>query len=781
MSESFITTGSSSEEADMSASSLQYADSSSLSSLPNYSSGQNAPLVNSRDCAVYNINDTDPVKDANLRDLCDNGYFDNSSNYMQYRLNQLQNLSTLTTDQLTELSNIVNIYNVYKPTLPNGACKNNLYGWYEPDKIVTFNNQQQSVPYKNSINAQTRNNVKDWAFCYQPITASGSDAFKNANANSIAQSVNTDGPNIIAAPVLIDNDEPSPFNDGQTYTRVAFTTFTVNDFLNTSFPTNNPININQNICAATNLPPNIAATVNNMKNSYLAFKLDSSGGVINYSPVIFSPTTLRFTQVSDLSTLQNIYASLYTYSLNTTNYTLSLTPNPFSTYIHKINADICIDTTLTGTVLESTGRVINKITDADRTVNIQFSLANLNKGDISLYQATSTTDLTYGTLDVLRNNIVVLDADIARNTNIVTALIDIIGKSNAILTTLNDRAKTLQTSFNTDTTQLQTDTDANGYNTVASPAMINDQSLVDIDTSALQTVNTDITNMTTDMTVYQNDLLSALSAIDVDYKKEFDIYNAIIAIEQKYVDTATNYAKMNQSQIFKGNTLNNVDYFLESNDGNLYLYLGVDFNTLTTFSKLSGDLTIDKSASSSKHDNYNTFSTTYSQYTNGQAFGTYQSAIDIANAAQTALNNENAQRLANEARTAYDKTWYYMGCFNENSSSRALPYYIGTLSISSKDNIYDCGKAVDAYNTTNNTRYDTIGIQQGSAGVQCYAGNSTTDTYNKYCLTDCTTVSTSQLMNVIYSKNQNRPTLAQTIDGYSALGNIQTTCKSATG
>lgn len=345
--------------------------------------------INNRECAVYYLSNPNPQVDMTLRALCDQGFFDKPEVTMKVRQNLLlekrQN-NTITNDERKELQ-YIDWYNYYKPRLPNGACKVSFGGWSEPTKTA----DNQDYPIKNPANLanSSRLNPKDWAFCFQEVNSTGGDSVNDAASR--ASKKLADEKAIISTNVAV-----SPFNNSETYAKVAFNTLTLDDFIKDANKMKTQpagSDLNDIVCAAGNLP---LATGLPDDGSFVVVKINERNMIQYFNVGLYNTTTQRIQVISDVTTLSSIYKQLFSIVLRGTS--VYLVPNRFNSTVYTLKSDICRNVQNKNTSLEKSGRIVS----VSGTKQQIFSLvANIGIKSVLLYQSLSPDDITYGDLNKL--------------------------------------------------------------------------------------------------------------------------------------------------------------------------------------------------------------------------------------------------------------------------------------------------------------------------------------------------------------------------------------------
>lgn len=349
--------------------------------------------INQRECAVYYVNHPNTQVDQSLRILCDQGFFDKPEVTMKVReniLRQKQQSGTITTEENQELK-FIQWYNWYKPRLPNGACKVSFSGWVEPTKT----SDNQDYPIKNSANFAdvNRGDPKDWAFCYQAINSVGGDSI-NEQASRAAKKM-ADEKAILSSDVAV-----KPFNNNETYARIAFKTLTLDDFIKDATKMNNQpdgSDLNNIVCAAGNLQPASGLPAD---GSFIIVRLNETNNIQNFNFGLYNPTSQRVQLINDATTLSTIYKQLFTIQLRDT--TVYIVPNRFNGTIYTLKNDICKSVNNKNTALEKSGRIVG----VTSTKQFIFSLvANIGIQAKVLYQSLSPDDITYGDIPKLQQTL----------------------------------------------------------------------------------------------------------------------------------------------------------------------------------------------------------------------------------------------------------------------------------------------------------------------------------------------------------------------------------------
>ena len=683
---------------------------------------QQSEPINSRSCTVYRVDDTNTTIDQHLRDLCDNGFFDRSLNDINNRLQYLNSkpVNALTTAEQTELYDINNYYQKYKD-IPYKACKVDLFNWYEPTKIS--NNDQNIV--KNDLDTVNRDPTS-WAYCYKPIsTTSININDKNTDAANIAQNVANSGKGINADPLTITTDLTSyvsPFNDNNIYSRVVFNTFTVDDFIKKPVDPNAKV-INGNICAADNLPGNISDITNRMRANYLVFQLqDTANTVALFNPANFNKTTHRFEIISEPAYLRNIYAQLFVDVTNIApqnDQNIICSPNTLgSAFVHMLRNDICNDPAMKGKIFEKSGRVI----DIKNQTTFPFSLAtNLGVPSTTLGQTVNNMTISQLQQQIINVNadIVAKQADIQQQRNNIASAESIIRDLEISLA-----GAIIAAIFNP---------------------------------TALYVIAGNIALQQQYISGYQSQIASDSQAIINDLNTIINYLNTIQTLEGQFLSMIDNYVNEKNPAFLIGNTFTNFDFTKESNDANIYVYIGQDLVTTNGI-----------------YDNMKIYC--YSQNcTASQAVSMpIPCQLRTANGLLTSMTgiNEAAVRDAANARTLAE--WKSTGCYNDNTDCRLIPHKLNNTSLNSAQN-----PLLECINLANHAGYDTIGLQDGN----CYGGKADKDgnplAYNLKGESKDVQCSTgnfgSALTNKVYTKNANIPQLPQDVPGY--IGNINLNCQ----
>lgn len=700
-------------------SSIQSAQNVQLTNVPIDLTIQQPKPINSRPCTVYRVDDPDTTVDQHLRDLCDNGFFDRSLNDINNRLQYLNSnpANALTSAEQTELYDINNYYQKYKD-IPYKACKADLFNWYEPTQI---SNGDKNI-VKNDKDTVNRDPTS-WAYCYKPVsTTSQNNADINNNARTLADNVANSGKGINAVPLSISSDLTSyvsPFNDNNIYSRVVFNTFTVDDFIN------NPVNpnaqvINGNICAPDNLPGNISDITNRMRANYLVFQLqDTANTVAFFNPANFNKTTHRFEIISDPAYLKNIYAQLFVDVTNIApqnDQNIICSPNTFgSAFVHMLRNDICNDPAMKGKIFEKSGRVI----DIKNQTTFPFSLAtNLGVPSTTLGQTVNNM-----TISQLQQQIINLNADIVAK---------------------------------------QADIQQQRNNIASAESIIRDLEIslagaiiaAIFNPTALYVIAGNIALQQQYISGYQSQIASDSQAIINDLNTIINYLNTIQTLEGQFLSMIDNYVNEKNPAFLIGNTFTNFDFTKESNDANIYVYIGQDLVTTNGI-----------------YDNMKIYC--YSQNcTASQAVAMpIPCQLNTANNLLTSMTgiNQTALSAAENAKTKAE--WKSIGCFKDSSTCRTIPHKLNTIDgslNSSTDPLYDCIKLAN----NANAGYDTIGLQDGN----CYAGKA--PIYNLYGNSSDNQCSTgnfgSPLTNKVYTKSGKIPDLPQDVPGY--IKTINTDC-----
>jgi hypothetical protein len=355
------------------------------------------PLANtnedipSRACSIYYVSDPNLAKDAELRKLCDKGFFNKPKVAIQVRQKFLENRKNsginLTKNETYELKAIYNYYNKLKDNLPNGSCKLDFPGWSEPISTPDGEN----YPIKNGIlnENSSRGNPLDWAYCFQEVSSGSTGVNENVSAENASKKF-ADNISVIST-----NHAVNPFNDGKSYARVAFKTLALDDFVKSTQErrVRQPgAVLNNFICASGNLPQVSGLPAD---GSFLAFQLDSSNKIVNFSPVIYNSTSQRMNLVSEDAMMDVVKAFV---TLQQRGNGLYLVPNRFNSTIYTLDNDLCVDSLQMNTILKKSGRIKSVI----KTKQLMFSLvANLGLSPILLYESLGADDLSYGDVNTL--------------------------------------------------------------------------------------------------------------------------------------------------------------------------------------------------------------------------------------------------------------------------------------------------------------------------------------------------------------------------------------------
>jgi hypothetical protein len=358
--------------------------------------------IKSRDCAVYYVNDPNPNTDATLRSLCDSGFFDKPAVTMKVRQNMLETKrqnGSINANEITELK-YISWYNSLKPQLPNGTCKVNFPGWVEPNKTA----DNQTYPIKNAVNFadKSRGNPQDWAFCYQQVNSAGGESVDAAAFRTSKKLADEKA-------IISTNGAVQPFNDNNSFARVAFKTLVLDDFIRDAQKIKNQpdgSDLNNIVCAAGNLPP---VTGMPSDGSFLILQLDANNKVKYFNPALYNSTTQRIQIITSSETLFSIYKQFFTIQLRGN--AVYIVPNRFNGTIYTLMTDICKNPSNKNTSLEMSGRIVN-VTSTSQFI---FSLvANLGLNAQVLYQSLGPDDITYGDLPKLQDTLTKLQVQQAQ-------------------------------------------------------------------------------------------------------------------------------------------------------------------------------------------------------------------------------------------------------------------------------------------------------------------------------------------------------------------------------
>ena len=567
--------------------------------------------ISTRPCNVYYVSDTNSEIDDTLRYLCDSGFFDKSRNAIINRKNILNaslQAGTITPEEGVELK-YIHWYELIKPLLPNGACKVSLHDWVEP----TSTHDGQAYPIKNAVNAMDHNrgNPKDWAYCYKPLIVQN-DKNKEESA-FIEGSTIADGIEILASSNVM-----QPFTDDKDYAQIAFSTFNLNDYNelwgNPSKKNNKrrhfinyTHNINNNICSTSNISGNVNSVIP-QDGSFLVFTLDDKNHVADFSPAQYEPSTQYINKITDTSTLFNIYTYLFT--IEFVGNQVLLVPNNFSATIYNFQTDICIrESHIRERLFHHSGRLI-KLYD---TTPLTFSLAtNMGIQNKVLHQSTGPDDITFGHIPQLQERLLTFQVtqknlqqqisdkqqEIAKNnTHLQETPLDAVfsigitnvgfisirppvspilqnmlspGKQFKITQgKLQDGNQISPDSIFTITTFADAHYDASGWFTLTftPQVLLHDQQVLSISIiggDIQQQIQYD--NI---VAIGESQLVNLEQSLITNLRNQTRIIETILAI-----DNAFNNQVANISRTFHRRSFINIDYNKESNDGNLYIYIG---------------------------------------------------------------------------------------------------------------------------------------------------------------------------------------------------------------
>jgi hypothetical protein len=599
--------------------------------------------IKNRACKVYNISDKDlglddDNVDTQLRQLCDSGFFDQTPEYVAKRLNYLRTMKQTNTQEYRNLQ----WYQKLKPNMPNGACKVQLFDWSEPN--VTADGIKYPIKNTDANRIGNRGDPKDWAFCYHPLTS--------ANPIDTAQPIIGNG-------LITTNDVVNPYNDGNPYSRISFTTFTVDDFKK------NPVqlpgtNINDSICAPANVNSAVLGKLPTDNGVFLAFQLDKNSIIKYFTPTKFNTKTYRMEAITDPQELFNIYGSLFTITGNGN--TNILTPKNLNAQIYTMINDICINTNNVGTIFENSGRII----DVKGPTQFIFSLSkNVKMSAKEL--SRSTEDVTSGDVDTLKERLMNFQANEQ---------------------TIQDTIEQLQKAL----PPKPINPGDHSNDSVLSPSTANaiNQFIQQENLYAAQELN---------IIHYEQTSLDNIKKQIAIINKLIQIYNNFDSSINTIINNRTlgnSVADWNQLSISNGfvnKKFIGLDYITQSNDNNFYVYINsTNKNTMCKDCDACNRPT--PSAYCCEICTLNKLLT---------------ALTGLQQKAQGELDNAQAEQemaLKAAADAAFAK-WKNMGCFKDNTSSPFLPNNLGSVKSARECSVLAA-----------NNNYVTMGLQNGN----CYAG-----------------------------------------------------------